>query len=133
METMRSLQEAITRSKAEQERLMAEVRVEQVLRQDQFMAEIDASRASNEELCKANEELCKDLQQLGERSTGERGLTTQPRARPRPFSQAIMDAVIPASFITPNIVFTGVEDPESHLTTFNVQMMISGGTNARCL
>ena len=63
------------------------------------------SRASNEELHKAKEELCKDLQQLGERYTGERGLTIQPRARPRPFSQVIMVA-IPASFITPKNVFT---------------------------
>ena len=49
---------------------MAEVRTEQVLKQDQFMAEIDASQTSNEELRKANEELRKDLQQLGECSTG---------------------------------------------------------------
>jgi len=28
------------------------------------------------------------------------------------------------------ITFTGVEDPESHLTTFNTQMIISGGTDA---
>jgi len=41
-----------------------------------------------------------------------------------------MDTVIPANFITPKIVFTGVEDLESHLTTFNAQMMILGGTNA---
>jgi len=94
------------------------------------MAKLDASRASNEELRKANEDLRKDLQQLGERSTGERGPTIQTRAHPKPFSQAIMDVVIPASFITPNIVFTGVEDLEAHLTAFNAQMMISGGTNA---
>jgi len=41
-----------------------------------------------------------------------------------------MHVVIPANFITPKIVFTGVEDPEIHLTTFNSQIMISGGTNA---
>ena len=67
---MTTLQEAIATSKAKQERLMAEVRTEQVLKQDQFMAEIDASQTSNEELRKANEELRKDLQQLGECSTG---------------------------------------------------------------
>jgi len=71
MKTVSALQEAITTSRAEQERLMAEVRAEQVLRQDQFMAKMDASRASNEEVRKANEELRKNLQQLGERSTGE--------------------------------------------------------------
>jgi len=46
---------------------MAEVRVEQLLRQDQLMAEIDASRESNEELRMTNEELCKSLQQIDER------------------------------------------------------------------
>jgi len=40
-----------------------------------------------------------------------------------------MDVVIPANFMIPKIVFTGVEDPETHLTTFNAQMMISGGMN----
>jgi len=33
---------------------MAEAQAEQLLRQDQLMAEIDVSRASNEELRKAN-------------------------------------------------------------------------------
>ena len=41
-----------------------------------------------------------------------------------------MDDVILASFIMPKIVFTGLEDPKAHLTTFNAQMLISGGTNA---
>ena len=100
-----------------------------MLRQDQFMAEIDVSWVSNEELCKAYDELRKDLQQLSEHSIGERDSTIQRRARPRPFSQAIMDVVIPVSFITPKIVFTGAEDPEAHLTTFNAQMMILRGTN----
>jgi len=68
-----------------------------------------------------------DPQQLRERSIGERGPTVRPRTRPRPFSQEIMDVVIPISFITPKIVFTGAEDPKAHLTTFNAQMMISGG------
>jgi len=94
------------------------------------MAEIDASWTSNEELHKANEELHKNLQQLGELSTGERGPTIQPRARSMPYSGAIMDAVIPVIFITSKIFFTGAEDPKAHLTTFNAQMMISGGTNA---
>ena len=30
-----------------------------------------------------------------------------------------MDVVMPANFIMPKIVFTGTEDPEAHLTTFN--------------
>jgi len=108
---------------------MAEVRAEKVLKQYGFMVELDASRASNEELPKANEELRKDLQQLGERSIGERGPTIQTRARPKPFSQAILDAVTLASFITPKIIFIGTKDLEAHLTTFNAQMMILGGTN----
>ncbi len=33
-----------------------------------------------------------------------------------PFSQAIMDAVIPATFVGPKATFTGVEDLEAHLT-----------------
>jgi len=108
METVRALQEAMVMAKSEQEKLSA----------------------SNEELRKANEELHKNLQQLDERSIREQGLIAQLRARPKPFSQMIMDAIIPANYITPKIVFTGVEDPESHLTVFNAQMIILGGTNA---
>jgi len=93
------------------------------------MAEIDVSRASNEELCKANKDLRKNLQQLDERSTGERGSIVQLRARPKPFSQAIMDAIIPANYITPKIIFMGVEDPKTHLAAFNAQMIISRETN----
>jgi len=50
---------------------MVEAQAEQLLRQDQLRAEIDVSRASNEELRKANEELRKNLQQLDECSKGE--------------------------------------------------------------
>ena len=95
---------------------MAEVRAEQVLRQDQFRAELDVPRASNEELRKANEELRRDLQRLGERSMGERSPTTQERACLMPFSQAIMDVVVLTNFMTSKIVFTGTEDLEAHLT-----------------
>jgi len=41
-----------------------------------------------------------------------------------------MDVVILANYTTHKITFTGLEDPESHLTAFNAQMIISGGTNA---
>ena len=59
--------------------------------------------------------------------------TTPPRDFPMPFSQAIMDAVIPATFVGPKATFTGVEDPEAHLTTFQTQMMFVGGSDAmRC-
>jgi len=50
-----------------------------------------------------------------------------------PFSQVIMDFVIPATFVGPKPTFTGVEDPEAHLTAFHTQMMLVGGTDAvRC-
>jgi len=67
---------------------------------------------------------------MGEHTTGEQILTVPVRARPMPFSQAIMDIVIPASFIGPKITFTGVEDPEAHITALHTQMMVSGGTDA---
>jgi len=70
------------------------------------------------------------MAKIFEHSTGERGQTAQLRARPRPFSKTIMDIVIPTNYIMPKIVFMGVEDPESHLTTFNAQMIILGGTDA---
>jgi len=47
-----------------------------------------------------------------------------------PFSQAIMNAVIPTNFMTPKITFTGTEDPEARITAFHTQIMIIGGTNA---
>jgi len=129
MEMINALQETVAASKADQDKLMAEVRVEHVLRQYQFRAELDASRASNEELRKANEELHRELQWLGEHSMGEQNPTTQERTRPMSFSQAIMDVVVPINFMTPKIVFTSTEDLEAHLIAFNAQMMILGGTN----
>ena len=47
-----------------------------------------------------------------------------------PFSQAFMDAVIPATFVGPKAIFTGVEDPEAHLTAFHTQMMLVRGSDA---
>jgi len=41
-----------------------------------------------------------------------------------------MDAVIPVTFIGPKATFTGMEDPEAHLTTFHTQMMLVGGSDA---
>jgi len=40
-----------------------------------------------------------------------------------------MGELVPPHYITPKIVFTRVEDPESHLTTFNALMIVFGGTN----
>ncbi|XP_068497461.1 uncharacterized protein [Phaseolus vulgaris] len=112
MESIRALQQAVAAFKVDQERILAVL------------------HANNEELHRANVELCRDLQRMGERTTDERKLPIPVRARPMPFSQAIMDTVIPASFMGPNIAFTGVEDPEAHITAFHTQMMISGGTDA---
>jgi len=41
-----------------------------------------------------------------------------------------MDVLVLPRNITPKHVFTVVEDPENHLTLFNAQMIISGGTYA---
>jgi len=76
----------MTTSKVEQERLIAEARAEQLLRQDQLKEEIDASRASKDELRKTNEELCRSLQNLDEHSARERDPIFQLWARPKPFS-----------------------------------------------
>jgi len=44
-----------------------------------------------------------------------------------------MDAVISATFAGPKAMFTGMEDPEAHLTAFHTQMMLVGGSDAvRC-
>jgi len=44
-----------------------------------------------------------------------------------------MDAVIPSTFVGPKATFTGVEDPEAHLTAFHTQMMFVGGSDVvRC-
>jgi len=58
---------------------------------------------------------------------------TPPKDFPTPFSPKIVDAVIPAMLVGPKVTFTGVEDPEAHLTTFHTQMMLVGGSDAvRC-
>jgi len=52
---------------------------------------------------------------------------------PMPFSQAIMDAVIPATFVGSKATFMGMEDLEAHLTAFHTQMMLVGGSDVvRC-
>ena len=89
--------------------------------------DLAASQARNEELHRTNEELRRGLQnQAGNHETEEQECITPPRKFPMPFSQAIMDAVIPTTF-------TGMEDPEAHLTAFHTQMMLVGGSDAvRC-
>jgi len=41
-----------------------------------------------------------------------------------------MDIVIPATSMGQKVTFTGVEDPEAHITTFHTQMMLSVGSDA---
>jgi len=43
-----------------------------------------------------------------------------------PFSFEIMSAVVPPGLVGVKASFTGVEDPETHLTEFHTQMMLSG-------
>jgi len=112
METMCSLQETVSASIMDQERIQVD---------------LAASQARNEELRRTNEELRKNLQQQArERVVDEQALPTPPRAFPMPFSQAIMDVAIPTTFGGPKATFTGVDDPEAHLTTFHTQMMMTG-------
>jgi len=102
METMQALQETVAASRANQERIQID---------------LAASLARNEELQRTNEELRRDLRnQTGEREVEEQEPETLPRDFPMPFSQAIMDTVIPATFVGPKATFTGVEDLEAHLT-----------------
>jgi len=64
------------------------------------------------------------------RSTREQSLKLSARDNPKPFSQEIMDEPVPPHYITPKIAFfTGIEDLENHLTEFNAQMIISGGSD----
>jgi len=41
-----------------------------------------------------------------------------------------MNVVLPTTSLGPKVSFTGVEDPEAHLTTFHTQMMLTGGSDA---
>ena len=114
MDMMRMLQENVAASRSEQER-MHEALV--------------ASQARNEELNRINEELRKALQEREERAAGDRP-PSPPRSFLMPFSQEIMDSVVPANTVAVKASFTGVEDPEAHLTAFHTQMMLSGGSDA---
>jgi len=112
METMQALQETVVASRADQERIQID---------------LAASLAMNEELQRTNEELRRNLRnQEGECEVEDQEPPTPPMDFPMPFSQAIMDAVIPATFVGPKATFTGVEDPKAHLTAFHTQMMLVG-------
>ena len=53
-----------------------------------------------------------------------------PREFSTPFSQEILDAAIPNTFAGPKVIFTGMEDPETHLAAFHTQMVLIGGSDA---
>jgi len=119
METMQALQKEMVTSRANQERIQAD---------------LVASRETSEELRRSNEELLKDLQnRTNEREEEDQELATPPRDFSTPFSQEIMDVVIPATLVGPKVTFTGTEDREAHLTAFHTQMMLVEGSDVvRC-
>jgi len=96
METIRTLQEAVAASRIDHQR---------------FQVDLARSQASNKELRKTNEELRRSLQQVGERILNECAPPVPLKALAMPFSQAIMDVVIPVTSMGPKVTFTSVEDP----------------------
>jgi len=105
MQVMQGLQEVMAASKAKQERIQLD---------------LAASQARNEEFCRANEDLRRGMRNHpGNRETEDRECFTPPREFPMPFSQYIMEVVIPHTFVRPKVTFTGMEDLEAHLTVFH--------------
>jgi len=119
LEIMRGLQDDMADSKIEQERMQAD---------------LDASHVRNDELRRVNEELRRSLRNNRvQRENEEVEHLTPPREFSTPFSQEILDAPIPNTFAGPKAIFTGMEDPEAHLTAFHTQMVLVGGSDAaRC-
>ena len=119
MDMMQGLQEEMAKSRAEQERMQAD---------------LAASHVRNEELHRMNEELRRGLgNNQGQRDLDETERLTPPREFSTPFSQEILEAVIPNTFVGPKVIFTGMEDLEPHLTAFHTQMVLVGGSDAvRC-
>ncbi|XP_068504460.1 uncharacterized protein [Phaseolus vulgaris] len=116
MEIMRALQENVEASRVQQAKMHED---------------LVASQARNEELSKVTEELRQALhEQRGCATDEEITPSSPPRVFPMPFAQAITDTAIPASVVAVKASFTGVEDPEAHLTAFHTQMMLSGGSYA---
>ena len=110
---MQGLQEAMAASRAEQERMQAD---------------LTASQARNDELHRANEEL-----RRGWRDVDKPETASPPREFTTPFSQAILETAIPSMLTGPKVTFTGMDDPEVHLTAFHTHMMLVGGCDAvRC-
>jgi len=119
MGMMQGLQEAMAASKAEQERMPED---------------LAASQARNEELYRMNEEFRRGWRNhTRQRDVDEPEHFTPPREFTTQFSQPILETVIPNTFTGPKVTFTGMEDPEAHLTVFHTQMMLVGGFDAvRC-
>ena len=119
LEIMWGLQDDMAESKMEQERMQAD---------------LEASHVRNEELHRVNEELRRGLRNnQGQREHDEMENLTPPREFSTPFSQEILDVAIPNTFAGPKAIFTGMEDPEAHLTAFHTQMVLVGGSDAaRC-
>ena len=116
IEIMRAMQENVEASRVEQAKMHED---------------LVASQARNEELSKVTEELRQALQeQRGRTVVEEVAPSSPPRVFPMSFAQAITDTPIPTSVVPVKASFTGVEDPEAHLTTFHTQMMLSGGSDA---
>ena len=91
-------------------------------------ADLTASQARDDELHRTNEEL-----RRGWRDVDEPETATPPREFSTPFSQAILETVIPNTFTGPKVTFTGMEDPEAHLTALHTQMMLVGDSDVvRC-
>ena len=96
--------------------------------------DLAASHVRNEELHRINEELRRGLgNNQGQHDQDETECLTPPREFSTPFSQEILEAVIPNTFAGPKVIFIGMEDPKAHLTAFHTQMVLVGGFDAvRC-
>ena len=115
LEIMPGLQDDMAESKLEQERMQAD---------------LEASHVRNEELHRINEELRRGLRNnRGQREHDEMENLTPPREFSTPFSQEILDAVIPNTFAGPKVIFIGMEDPEAHLSAFHTD---GPGRRLRC-
>jgi len=124
MGMVQGLQDAEAASKVEHERMqdaMAASKVEQ----ERMQADLAASQARNDELHHTNEELRRRW-----RGRDEPEAASPPREFTIPFSQAILETAIPNTLTGPKATFTGVEDPEAHLTAFHTQMLLVGGSDA---
>ena len=123
LEMVRTLQDNAAASRVEQERMQTE---------------LAASQSRNDELNRVNEELRRTLQAQREHAVDERvsRQSSPPRAFPMPFSLEVMGTMVSPNLVGVKASFTGVEDPEAHLTAFHTQMMLSGAQTlctAKCL